>query len=316
MKRRSVLGAASLLAMRSKTLLAQALLDGTATVVVPYAPGVTDQEIRALAPLLRVRLGQAVVVDNRPGAGGAIGGRAVATARPDGRTLLYAASAVASVLPLLPNASYTFEDLVPLARVTSNPHLLAIRADLPYRDIAEMLAFARANPERIVFASSGAGTAVHLAGEAMARAAGVRFLHAPFQGLSPAMTAVLGGHADFVIGLPVAIMPAVQDGRLRALAQFGETRNPLAAEVPTLTESHVPLVQNVDIGLFAPRGLPDGIARTWMMATQAAVDSADFREFAQRAQVSPAFLPAEAFAAILQRDRALYRELIPQLGLT
>src|SRR3954451_6011351 len=100
MKRRSVLGAASLLAMRSKTLLAQSPLDGTATVVVPYAPGVTDQEIRALAPLLRVRLGQTVVVDNRPGAGGAIGGRAVATARPDGRTLLYAASAVASVLPL------------------------------------------------------------------------------------------------------------------------------------------------------------------------------------------------------------------------
>jgi len=314
--RRGVLGAASLLAAWPGYSQAQSALDGAATIIVPYAPGVTDQETRALAPLLRARLGQVVVVDNRAGAGGAIGGRAVATARPDGRTLLYAAAAVVSVLPLLPNAPYAFEDLVPLARVTSNPHLLAIRAGLPYRDIGAMVAFARANPERVVFASSGAGTAVHLAGEAMALAAGVKFLHAPFQGLNPALTAVLGGHADFVIGLPVAIMPAVQDGRLRALAQFGETRNPLASEVPTLTESGIPLAQTSDIGLFAPRGLPPAISMAWTEATRAAVASAEFREFAGRAQVSPAFLPGEDFGTILQRERTRYSALIPLLNLT
>jgi tripartite-type tricarboxylate transporter receptor subunit TctC len=292
------------------------LLDGVATVVVPYAPGVTDQEVRAIAPLLRAPLGQAVVVDNRAGAGGAIGARAVATARPDGRTLLYAAGAVASVLPLLPNASYAFEDLVPLCRVTANTHVLAARPDAPYANLAQMLAYARANPEKVVFASSGAGTAVHLAGMAMARAAGVQLLHAPFQGLAPAMTAVLGGHADFVIGLPVAILPAIRDGRLKGIAQFGESRNPLVPDLPTLREGGIDLVQSVDIGLFGPRGLPDAVAQGWSAAVRDAVASAEFAAFAQRAQVQPGFLPAEGFAAALRRDREIYRALIPTLGLT
>lgn len=291
-------------------------LDGIATVIVPYAPGVTDREVRALAPMLRPKLGQAVVVDNRSGAGGAIGARAVAQAHPDGRTLLYAAAAVATVLPLLPNAAYAFEDLVPLARVTNNTHVLACRTDAPYRDFAAMLAYARANPEKIAFASSGAGTAVHLAGEAMAQAAGVQILHAPFQGLAPAMTAVLGGHADFVIGLPVAIMPAVRDGRLRALVQFGAERSPFAPDVPTLRESGVDLVQGVDIGFFAPRNLPAATTALWVDAVREGVASAEFREFAQRAQVSAAFLPPDGFAREVQRDRDIYRGLIPRLNLT
>ncbi len=304
----------AMLAAASRNAGAQAL-DGNATIIVPYAPGVTDQEVRALAPLLRTALGQAVVVDNRAGAGGAIGARAVAQARPDGRTLLYAAGAVATVLPLLPNPNYAFEDLVPLCRVTENTHILAARPDAPYRSFAEMLAHARANPEKVVFASSGAGTAVHLAGEAMARVAGVKILHAPFQGLAPAMTAVLGGHADFVIGLPVAILPAAADGRLRPLVQFGATRNPLAPDLPTLRESGVDLVQSVDIGLFAPRGVPAATSAAWVEAVRAAVAGPEFREFATRARVTPGFLPPEDFAAALRRDREIYRALIPTLNL-
>jgi tripartite-type tricarboxylate transporter receptor subunit TctC len=306
-----VLGAA-LVAGRAH---AQAL-DGAATVIVPYAPGVTDREVRALAPLLRPKLGQAVIVDNRAGAGGAIGARAVATAQPDGRTLLYAAAAVATVLPLLPNASYAYEDLMPLARVTNNTHVLAARPDAPYRSFAEMIAYAKANPEKIAFASSGAGTAVHLAGEAMAQAAGAKILHAPFQGLAPAMTAVLGGHADFVIGLPVAIMPAVRDGRLRAIVQFGAERSPFAPDVPTLRESGVDLVQGVDIGFFAPRGMSAATTNLWVDAVREGVASAEFQEFAARAQVSAAFLPPDGFAREVQRDREIYRALIPRLGLT
>jgi len=290
-------------------------LDGVATVIVPYAPGVTDREVRALAPLMRQRLGQAVIVDNRGGAGGAIGARAVAQAQPDGRTLLYAAAAVVTILPLLPNAPYAFEDLVPLARVTNNTHVLAVRPDAPYRDFPAMLAHARANPERIAFASSGAGTAVHLAGEAMAQTAGVRILHAPFQGLAPAMTAVLGGHADFVIGLPVAILPAVRDGRLRALVQFGAARSPFAPDVPTLRESGVDLVQAVDIGFFAPKAVPAATTALWVEAVREGVASAEFRDFAERAQISPAFLPPEGFAREIERDRAIYRALVPRLGL-
>lgn len=313
--RREVLGAVGAALAMGGTARAQGL-DGVATVIVPYAPGVTDREVRALAPLMRPKLGQAVIVDNRAGAGGAIGARAVATAQPDGRTLLYAAAAVATVLPLLPNRAYAFEDLVPLARVTQNTHVLAARPNAPYASFPEMLAYARANPEKVTFASSGAGTAVHLAGEAMAEAAGVKILHAPFQGLAPAMTAVLGGHADFVIGLPVAIMPAVRDGRLRALVQFGAERSPFAAEVPTLRESGVDLVQGVDIGFFAPRGLPAPIANLWVDAIREGVAHPEFQDFAARAQVGAAFLPPDAFAREVQRDRETYQRLVPRLGLT
>jgi len=313
--RREVLGAVGA-AMVGPTGARAQTLDGVATVIVPYAPGVTDREVRALAPMLRPKIGQPVVVDNRPGAGGAIGARAVATAHPDGRTLLYAAAAALTVLPLLPNASYAFEDLTPLARVTSNTHILAVRPDAPYRTFAEMVAYAKANPERVAFASSGAGTAVHLAGEAIAQAAGIRILHAPFQGLAPAMTAVLGGHADFVIGLPVAIMPAAREGRLRALVQSGEARSPFAPDVPTLRESGIDLVQSVDIGFFAPRAVPAPVAGLWVDAVREAVESTEFRDFAARAQVSAAFLPPDAFAEAVRRDREIYRGLVPRLGLT
>jgi tripartite-type tricarboxylate transporter receptor subunit TctC len=179
-----------------------------------------------------------------------------------------------------------------------------------------MVAHARANPERVVFASSGAGTAVHLAGEAIAQAAGIRILHVPFQGLAPAMTAVLGGHADFVIGLPVAIMPAAREGRLRALVQTGAERSPFAPDVPTLRGSGIDLVQSVDIGFFAPRGVPAPVTGLWVDAVHQAVRSAEFQDFAARSQVSAAFLPPGAFAEAVRRDREIYRGLVPRLGLT
>ena len=150
----------------------------------------------------------------------------------------------------------------------------------------------------------------------MAQEAGVRILHAPFQGLAPAMTAVLGGHADFVIGLPVAIMPAVRDGRLRAIVQFGAERSRFAPDLPTLRESGLGLVQSVDIGLFAPRGLPDRLRALWVDAVREGVASAEFQEFATRAQVSAAFMPPDAFAEEVRRNREIYRALIPKLGLT
>jgi tripartite-type tricarboxylate transporter receptor subunit TctC len=130
------------------------------------------------------------------------------------------------------------------------------------------------------------------------------------------MTAVLGGHADFVIGLPVAIMPAVRDGRLRALVQFGAARSPFAPDLPTLRESGVDLVQGVDIGFFAPKQMPAATTALWVDAVREGVESAAFRDFAERAQVRPAFLPPEGFAREVERDRAIYRALAPRLGLT
>lgn len=319
MKTRRAVGLAGLGALTAASLglprAARAALTHQATVVVPYAPGTTDQEMRALAPLLSGRLGQTVVVDNRAGAGGAIGSRSVAQARPDGHTMLYAAAAVLNVLPLMPNAAYGPDALLPVARVSSNTQVLACRADAPWKTLRELLDFARANPGRLNFASAGVGTAVHMAGEAMTMVAGVRVTHVPFQGAAPAVTSVIAGQTDFTLGLPVAIMAHVRDGRLRALAQFGPERSPVVPEVPTLREAGVDLALGSEIGLFAPRGTPDAMLDLWGEAARAAVASPEFRAFAARARVNAAFLDRAGFTAAVMRDRAVYERLIPTLNL-
>jgi tripartite-type tricarboxylate transporter receptor subunit TctC len=319
-KTRRALGIAGMGALAASSLglpgIARAALTQQVTVVVPYAPGTTDQEMRALAPIISRRVGQTVVVDNRPGAGGAVGARAVSQARPDGHTMLYAAAAVLNVQPLMPNAAYGSDALVPVARVSSNTQVIACRADAPWQTLRDLLDFARANPGRLNFSSAGVGTAVHMAGEAVAMVAGVRVTHVPFQGAAPAITSVVAGNTDFTLGLPVAVMPHVSTGRLRALAQVGPERSPVVPEVPTLREVGLDLALGSDIGLFAPRGTPESILDFWTEAARAAVESPEFREFAARARVNAAFLNRAAFAAEVSRDRAVYERLIPTLTLS
>jgi len=320
MKTRRAIGLAGMGALTAASLgmprVARAALTQQVTVVVPYAPGTTDQEMRALSPILSRLLGQTVVVENRVGAGGAVGSRAVAQARPDGHTMLYAAAAVLNVQPMMPHAAYGPDALVPVARVSANTQVLACRAEAPWQTLRDLIDFARANPGRLNFASAGVGSAVHMAGEAVAMAAGVRITHVPFQGAAPATTSVVAGTTDFTLGLPVTIMPQVSGGRMRALAQVGPDRSPVVPEVPTLRESGVDLALGSDIGFFAPRGVPEAILDLWTEAVRVAVESPEFREFATRARVNGAFLNRAAFTAEVARDRAVYERLIPTLNLT
>jgi len=309
-------GLAATLALPALPAGAQTAAGGRAiTIIVPYAPGATDREVRALAAVAEKTLGQPVVVENRPGGGGAIGAQAVARAAPDGQTLLYAAAAVATALPLLRQLPYGFDDLVPVARMTANPHVLAARADAPFRTLAEMIAYARANPEKVVFGSSGAGTAVHLAGAAFARRAGIRINHVPFQGLAPAIAAALGGTVDFVIGLPVAIVPQAEAGKLRPLAQFGATRAPTLPNVPTLREQGVDLTLTVDIGLMAPKATPPATIARIAEAFRGALASPEFTTFARTGRITPGYLGPAEFGAALRADREVQREIISALGL-
>ena len=285
------------------------------TVVVPYAPGATDQEARKLAEVASRHLGQPVVIENKEGAGGAIGAQFVARSRPDGYVLLYAAPAVVTIAPLLGTAPYAYEDLLPIARSTSSPHVLAIRSDAPFKTTAELLAYARANPGKVVFGSSGAGTAVHLAGEAFADAAGIKLNHVPYRGLAPAVTAALGGFVDMVIGLPVAIKPQVEAGKLRAIAQFGATRAPALPDVPTLRELGVNLSLGVEIGLFAPAGTPPAIVARIDDAISKAVASDEFRSFAAQVLAAPAFLDAAEYRRIVDAERAAYAKVVPAIDL-
>jgi tripartite-type tricarboxylate transporter receptor subunit TctC len=285
------------------------------TIIVPYAPGATDQEARRLAEMISKYVGHPVVVENKEGAGGAIGAQFVTRSKPDGYTFLYAAPAVITIAPLLGNASYKYEDLMPVARTTSAPHILASRADAPFKNINEMLSYAKANPGKLVFGSSGTSTAVHLAGETMADAAGISFNHVPYKGLSPAITAALGGFVDVVIGLPVAIKPQVDAGKMRAIAQFGTNRAAALQDLPTLKESGVNVNLSVDLGFFGPAGIPPAIIANMNEAVAKAVNTEEFKAFANRALAAPAFLPADEYKKIVDGERALYARLIPKIKL-
>lgn len=294
---------------------AQAYPARPVSLVVPYAPGATDVEARKLAEIASRHLGQPIVVINRDGAGGAIGTQSVAKAPADGYTLLYAAPAVLTIVPLRGNAPYRYEELLPVARVTASPHVLAARADAPFQSAAELVSYARAHPGKVVFGSSGNGTAVHLAGEALALTAGVQFNHVPHRGLAPAITAALGGFVDIVVGLPVAINPQVEAGKLRAIAQFGASRSPALPNVPTLREAGVDLSLAVDIGVFAPAALPADVLTRLEDAIERAVQSDEFRQFAAKAQSAAAFLRSADYRKVVDSERAVYAKIVPALGL-
>ena len=178
-----------------------------------------------------------------------------------------------------------------------------------------MLSYAKANPGKLVFGSSGTSTAVHLAGETMADAAGISFNHVPYKGLSPAITAALGGFVDVVIGLPVAIKPQVDAGKMRAIAQFGTNRAAALQDLPTLKESGVNVNLSVDLGFFGPAGIPPAIIANMNEAVAKAVNTEEFKAFANRALAAPAFLPADEYKKIVDGERALYARLIPKIKL-
>jgi len=295
---------------------AQAFPTKPITIVVPYTAGATDREARKLADLASKTLGQPIVVENRDGAGGTIGAAHVAQSKPDGYTLLYAAPAVITVAPLVGKTPYKYDDLMGVARASITPHLLAARADAPFKTLPELIAYAKANPGKVTFGSPGNGTAVHLAGEAFADTAGIQWSHVPYRGLAPALTAAVGGFVDVVIGAPGAINTQIEAGKLRAIAQFGPTRAAALPNVPTLKESGVDLALRADFGFFAPKGTPPDVVAKLEDALGKAIESEEFKAFVTQALVAPAYLPAPEYQKVIDAERVIFVRVVPKLSLT
>ena len=285
------------------------------TIIVPYAAGATDKQARQIAEIASRELGQPIVVENRDGAGGTIGANFVASSQPDGHTILYGAPAVITVAPLTGAAQYRYDSLKGLARANIIPHLIAARIDAPFKTIPELVAYAKANPGKVTFGSPGNGTAVHLAGEAFADAAGIKLTHVPFRGVAPAVTAASGGFVDLVFGAPGAINPQIQGGRLIALAQLGATRTNELASVPTVREQGVDLALGADFGFFVPKGTPPEAMARLVSAIKVAVESEDFRKSVTNALSSPAFLGAADYQKVVDNERDIYARIVPKLSL-
>lgn len=230
------------------------------TIVVPFpAGGALDKVARAVAEQMRAELGQPVVVDNRAGAGGTVGSATVARATPDGHTVLLGSVAThaiaAGLYAKLPYDPLT--DFAPITQLTSSPLVLAASPALKVGQVAELIAAAKAQPGKLNYASTGNGTALHIAGEAFRTATGVEVLHVPYKGGAQATTALLAGEVGYMIANPQLVVSLIQAGKLLGLAVTGTARLEALPTVPTLKESGV---TGVDVttwfGLWAPKGTP------------------------------------------------------------
>ena len=281
--------------------------------IVPFpAGGATDILARALSQKLGEKIGQTVVVDNRPGAGGTIGADAASKALPDGYTLLLATSSTHSIGPAInPKIPYNAEaDFMPIAYVASSPNIVLVPNSSPSKSMREFIDYARQNPGRLNYASSGNGTIVHLTTEFFKAQSNSFILHIPYRGTALAMPDLISGKIDVLFDSLVTGMPHVKDGKLRALAVTTLNRTALAPGLPTVAES-LPGFESVTwFGLYGPKGLPADLAAKVNQAVNAALVDPEVKERFARLGAEPTGGSPQAFAAMVKTDSAKWKKII------
>ena len=314
MKRRSLGWAlAASLALVPALGLAQAYPAKPIRLVVPFpAGGATDILARALSQKLGEKIGQTVVVENRPGAGGTIGADLASKAAPDGYTLLLATSSTHSIGPAInPKITYNAEtDFTPIAYVASSPNIVVVPNTLPVRTMREFIDYARKNPGKLNYASSGNGTIVHLTTEYFKAQSDTFILHIPYRGTALAIPDLVSGKVDVLFDSYVTGMPHVKDGKLRALAVTSAKRSALTPDLPTVAESLPGFDSITWFGLYGPKGMPQDLAAKVNQAVNAALAEADVKERFARLGAEPAGGAPQAFAAMVKADNAKWKKII------
>lgn len=276
--------------------------------IVPFAPGgSTDVVARMLAQKLTEAWGQAVVVENKSGAGGNLGAEAVAKAAADGYTLLFASGSIT----INPNiySSMTFDtskDLTPITNVASGPMLIVVNDKAPWKNIKELIQYAKSNPGKINFGSAGIGSQIHLAAENFADAAGIEISHVPYKGEALSYNDLISNQIQMVVGNIAAASALVGPGRLRALAVTGSARSPLLPDIPTVAESGLPKFENTGwFGLLGPAGLSKPIVEKIYQDTLRAMGDSQIKGRLYVAGMKPVVNKPEELA--LQMDTELKR---------
>jgi tripartite-type tricarboxylate transporter receptor subunit TctC len=289
------------------------------TMVVPFPPGgVADLVGRPVAAALEKQLGQPVVVENRAGAGGGLGMQAVARAKPDGHTLLMALSSI-SILPeadrVLGRAPmYAHRDLVPIARFTADPVVLAVRAEASWRSVADFLDEARRRPGQIPYGSSGNYGTMHVPMEMLAGRAGVKLLHVPYTGAGPAVVGLLGGQVDALATGPSSIVQQVKAGRIRVLGSWGSARLAALPEVPTLREAGHDVEFSQWAGLFVPAGTPEPVVARLRAASRAILSDPQLQQRFETLGTPLQFLDAPEFARFYERENEVLSDVVRRIG--
>jgi tripartite-type tricarboxylate transporter receptor subunit TctC len=316
MKRRQILLGASLLPTLS---LAQSYPTKPVRMIVPFpAGGATDLFARVLSLKLGEKLGQSVVVENRPGAGGTIGSDLVAKAAPDGYTLLLATSSTHSIGPNLnPRMPYdAVRDFTPVSHVGNAPSIMLVPNNSPAKTVKEWIEHARKNPGRLNYASSGNGTIVQLTAELFKAQAGLFIVHIPYKGTALAIPDLASGKLDVLFDSLPTGLPHVRDGRLRALGVTSAKRTPMAPELPAIAEVLPGFESNTWFGLYGPKALPaDVLAKVNTAANQALAD-ADIKDRLSRLGIEPVGGTPAQFAAMAAEDAAKWKKIIADRKIT
>lgn len=306
--------------MKRRLILALALAAGFATpagaqqdksirIIVPYpAAGNADNIARLYAEALSKKLGQTVIIDNKPGAGAVIGAQAAARSANDGSVLFVAPTAVFTVTPHLKQVSYDpHNDFVPIARLTTWIPMMVVRKDFPANNFAEVVSEIKRQPGKYSFGSAGPATMTHLMGELLNLKMGTKTLHVPYKGSADFIPDLLSGRVDMVFDS--VVVPQVKAGQLKAIASMAEMRHPDLPNVPTLKELGVDLDVPNWYGLFAPKGTPAQVIEKLGAASKEVMESLD-KDKLTRMSMANGFQGPAAFKAQIAKDDALMKEVI------
>ena len=293
--------------------------DKPITLVVPYpAGGATDTIARKLQEPLSRLLGQTVLIDNKPGAGTAIGATAVSKAPADGYTLLISSNTTFTVNPALKNnlqydAQKNFEGI---GTVGTSPLVLIANPTLPANDVKELVALAKKEPGKLSYGSFGNGTTAHLAGEMFKVMAGVDIVHVPYKGSAPAMTDLIGGQIPLTFDTNVAAMPMIANGKVKAIAIASKTRSPQLPNVPTIAESGYPDFEMVPwVVIVAPRGLPADVQKTLSSALEAAIQEPAVRSELQKAGLEVGFEPGATYDTRVAKELPILKNYVQKANI-
>jgi len=286
--------------------------------VVPFpAGGTTDILARAVAQKLSETWGQQVIVDNRPGAGGNIGSELVAKAPPDGYTLLMGTVGTHAINPSL-YAKMPYDhvkDFTPVILVAGVPNVLVVNPSLPVNSVQELIAYGKANPNKLNFASSGNGTSIHLSGELFRTMTGVQMTHVPYKGSAPALTDLIGGQVQLMFDNLPSSLQFIKAGKLRALAVTSTERSSALPELPTLAESGLPGFEASSwFGVLAPAGTPNDIVTKVNGAIAAWLASPDAREKLAAQGAIAAGGPSDAFVKHIGNESAKWAKVVKASG--
>src|SRR5690606_39123122 len=308
-----------LLAAPAGQAVAQEFPTRSITLVVPYpAGGSADILARAIGQKLGASLGQPVVVENKGGAGTAIGTHFVAQAPADGYTLLLGTVSSHAINPAINQVRYDpVNNFALVAPVASTPFALVTPPSSSFHTLADVIAAAKRQPDTLDYASAGPGTSNHLAGEMLANAAGIRLVHVPYRGSAPALVDVMAAHVPLMFDLQTTSAPHIREGKLRALAVTSLQRSALLPDVPTVAESGIPGFEvSAWFAVFAPAKVPAPVLSRLRDAMAAAMQSGDLKQKLRQIGAEPDLRSPQEFATYLKAEVAKYTGVVKTAGLT